>query len=173
MTKLVFLIGARASGKTTLGAALADELGLAFRDTDVELQRDCGMSVAEIVDKEGWPGFRRRERETLLRLAQPGTVIATGGGMVLDSDNRAFMRGAGRVLYLSAPAAVLAARLASDPKAAQRPSLTGVSAVEEMELVLAEREPLYRDAAHHLLDATLNLDELVQEVLTVLGESPR
>lgn len=173
MTNPVFLIGARASGKTTLGAALADALGFAFRDSDVELQRDCGMSVAEIVDREGWPGFRRRERETLLRLAHPETVIATGGGMVLDPDNRAFMRGSGRVLYLSAPAAVLAARLASDPKAGQRPSLTGVSVVEEMGQILAEREPLYREAAHHLLDATVSLEKQIQEVLAVLGESPR
>ncbi|MCL1900519.1 MAG: shikimate kinase AroL, partial [Promicromonosporaceae bacterium] len=71
-------------------------------------------------------------------------VVATGGGVVLSAANRAFMRAEGLVFYLAAPAEVLAARLAAAPESEQRPSLTGRPAGEEVPLVLAEREALYR-----------------------------
>lgn len=169
MAHTIYLVGARAAGKTTFGGALARRLGCGYVDTDIHLRETTGETVADIVAREGWEGFRERESAVLREVTAPGTVIATGGGMVLAEENRRFMRENGIVLYLSAPAEVLAARLQANPNAAQRPTLTGKSISEEMAEVLAAREPLYRDAATHILNAAATPQALLDEALALLG----
>ncbi len=168
MAHTIYLVGARAAGKTTFGGALARRLGCKYVDTDIYLLETTGETVADIVDREGWEGFRKREGDVLRAVTAPGTVIATGGGMVLSEANRRFMRDNGIVLYLSAPAEVLAARLQANPNAAQRPTLTGKSIVEEVNDILEAREPLYRDAATHVLNAAASPRELLAEALAAL-----
>ncbi|MDR2799834.1 MAG: shikimate kinase AroL [Desulfovibrio sp.] len=174
--ELIFLVGPRACGKTTTGGHLARLLALPFEDTDACLQRDLGASVAQIVTEHGWKHFRELEssvlREVAGRLAVGGGIIATGGGMVLKAENRAYMRSRGRVFFLSAPARVLAARLAADPQEALRPPLTCVSAKDEVPLVLAEREPLYRETAHHILDAACPPEEICRKIAVFLRNRP-
>lgn len=168
---LIYLVGPRACGKTTLGRALSEVLDVPYCDTDQHLRARLGMDVAAMVDRWGWEGFRLRESETLRlvtrELAGRG-VVATGGGMVLAAENRRYMREHGRVFFLSAPVAVLAARLRRNPLAAQRPSLTGKSLDEEVREVLEARLPLYREAAHHELDAGRGITELCLDVRTLL-----
>lgn len=166
--RIIFLVGARAAGKTSVGRRLALELARDFVDTDLYMGEVHRISVAEIVAKEGWEGFRRKESAALREASLPDRVIATGGGMVLAEHNRDFMRAKGLVFYLSAPAEVLGARLAADPQAAQRPSLTGRSVVEEVAQVLAEREELYRSAAHHVIDAAETFETVVKSILTLV-----
>ena len=106
---LIYLTGPRACGKTSLGQELAAALGLPFVDTDQRLRERSGEEVADIVAREGWEGFRRRESAILRDVAaeleaasagKPATdgaapvwsgVVATGGGMVLAEENRRFM----------------------------------------------------------------------------------
>ncbi len=171
MKKTIFLIGPRAAGKTTLGAALAQALGLEFADIDVILQQEAQASVAELVEREGWPAFRRLESLLLQRRAGPGTVVATGGGAVLAQENREFMRKSGLTFYLRAPADVLVGRLLADPDPAQRPSLTGRGLLEEVAAVLEERTPLYTDAADFILDAAAAPEAVLKEALAVLKKS--
>lgn len=173
MPRTIFLTGARASGKTTIGRKLADALNYRFFDTDQYLLQMTKLTVAEIVAKEGWGGFRRRESEALRSVTEPETVIATGGGMVLSADNRAFMRASGTVFYLSVPVAVLAARLQADPNADQRPTLTGRTIVDEVSEVLIAREPLYREVAHYVLDASLPVAAVVEQALKLLDLKPQ
>ena len=71
-----------------------------YVDTDIHLRETTGETVADIVAREGWDGFRKRESAVLRAVTAPGTVIATGGGMVLAEENRRFMRENGIVLYL-------------------------------------------------------------------------
>lgn len=172
----IFLVGARAAGKSTVGLELARLLDCPFADTDQHLRRSLGRSVAEVVAAEGWAGFRARESAALRQVADAPArghlVVATGGGMVLAPENRRFMRQRGTVLYLAAPVEALARRLARDPQAAQRPSLTGLEMVEEVRQVLAERQPLYEEAAHHTLDATAPPAEICAAALRLLGLSP-
>ncbi len=167
----IFLIGPRAAGKTSLGAVLARELGFSFSDTDDLVRAEAGLDVAGIVAAEGWEGFRRREAAALRAAAGSGSVTATGGGMVLDAGNRAFMRENGLVLYLSVPAAVLRERLAADPDPGLRPSLTGLDPLEEVARIAAEREPLYRKTAHAALDAARPLADIAAEVLALLNQA--
>ncbi len=165
-TSRIFLIGPRGSGKTSLGTVLAHALGFSFVDTDDLVRAEAGLDVAGIVAAEGWDGFRRRESEALRAAARPRSVAATGGGMVVDPANRAFMQASGLVVYLRVPLEELYRRLTADLKPGQRPSLTGKDPLEELAGVLAEREPLYREAAHIIVDAGRSLEEIADEVLT-------
>jgi shikimate kinase len=169
------LIGGRACGKTSVGQALAQALQRPFVDLDEVLVAEAGRSIAEIVAAEGWPGFRRREKELVARLGgRPGQVLAPGGGVVLDPENGALLREHGLVIWLYADPAILRQRLLQDQGSQDfRPSLTGADPGAEMERVLAEREPLYRAAAHISLDTTkLAVPEIVERILQIIGGSP-
>ena len=168
MNNTIFLVGARAAGKTTMGKMLANKLSFSFIDTDCHLLETTQKTVAEIVEKEGWEGFRARESQILIDTTKPNRVIATGGGMVLAEHNRHFMKQNGTVIFLSATAATLAARLMKDPNVAQRPSLTGLSIVDEMEKVLADRLPLYHDAAHHIVNVEQDEALILNNILHML-----
>jgi shikimate kinase len=161
MRRHVFLVGARASGKTSAARGLASALGLGWTDTDARIQELLGESIAALVEREGWDAFRHRESAALRAvLEEEPMVVACGGGIVLREENRR-MLARGLTLYLRAPAEVLAARLAGDPLAGQRPSLTGRTIAEEVAGVLTEREPLYQGVADAAIDAALPLDEVV------------
>lgn len=168
MTQTIFMVGARGAGKTTVGSALAQAMDYRFIDIDLFMQQTTQMSVAELVAQEGWQGFRRRESLALQAVTRPSTIVATGGGAVLAEENRRFMQQHGMVIYLRAPAEVLAQRLEEFPQDAQRPTLTGRPIAEEMLEVLAAREALYQDAAHHVLDAAQDPHRVVTQILTVL-----
>jgi shikimate kinase len=165
---LIFLIGARASGKSALGRLLAERLQLAFVDTDRQIRAASGLEVDELVARDGWPAFRARESAVLRECARPRTMVATGGGMALDPGNCEFMRVAGTVFFLDVPAQILSSRLAKNPRAAQRPSLTGLPPSEEIERVLAEREPVYRATAHHVIHAARPLPDLARELAEII-----
>lgn len=169
MSLPIYLIGARGCGKTTIGQALSQALGYAFRDTDHHLQITTQRTVAEIVAAEGWDSFRVRETESLQAVTAPGTIIATGGGMVLAEVNRHFMREHGQVIWLNAPSTVLADRLERQPEAAQRPTLTGRPIAEEMGDILRQRAHLYHQAAHHEVNAMQSPDLVVEAILQSLS----
>ena len=95
-------------------------------------------------------------------------LVATGGGIVLAEGNRQFMRENGVVIYLQASVSALIDRLEAYPKAEQRPTLTGKPVREEVGEVLAQREALYRDAAHHIVDATASPDRVVEQIMSML-----
>ena len=164
---ILYLVGARASGKTTIGKTLANKLGLPFADTDQHLLESAGRTVDQIVEAEGWPGFRQRESAALREVTDAhkgGCVVSTGGGMVLAEANRTLMRQCGMVVFLDAPVDVLADRLGRNPLNSQRPSLTGKGLVEEISDVLNERRPLYEAAAHHIVDASRPLSSICRHI---------
>ncbi len=168
MTQTIFMVGARGAGKTTVGSALAQALGYQFVDTDLFMQQTTHMSVAEMVAQEGWSGFRRRETVALQAVTQPSTIVATGGGAILAEENRRFMRQHGTVIYLRASASILAQRLEEYPEEGQRPTLTGRPIAEEIREVLAAREALYQEAAHHVMDGSANPQRVIAQILSAL-----
>lgn len=166
-TRRVILIGYRGTGKSTVGRLLAQRLGTPFLDTDQEIEARHG-AIAAMVAAHGWPLFRARERDLLAELATGGpAVIATGGGAVLHREVWETLKADALVVWLQAPAAVIARRLAADARSAsQRPSLTGADICAEIETVLAERTPLYRAAAHCAIDtAGMGAEEIVETIL--------
>jgi shikimate kinase len=148
MARLLFLIGYRGSGKTTVGKIVADRLGWSFVDADAVLEEHHGRTVRDIFAAEGEPGFRDKEAEVLADLCtRTNTVIATGGGIVLREANRRLLKQHGTVAWLTADPATLLARIHADPTTAERrPNLAG-GGLAEIEQLLAVREPLYRACA--------------------------
>jgi shikimate kinase len=145
---LIYLVGYRGSGKTTVGKALGAKLGWAFVDADALLEQRAGQTIREIFAAEGEAGFRDREAAILQELSQSSrTVVATGGGVILREENRDCLTRSGFVAWLSADAATLWPRIQGDAStAARRPNLT-VGGLAEVEHLLAVREPLYRRVA--------------------------
>lgn len=150
----IILTGFRATGKTTVGRLLAAELGLSFVDMDQELIRRHGP-IRELVASKGWPFFRQKEKELLTELvAATDVVIATGGGAIMHTDTWAILKGSGLVVWLSVPVAEIRKRMSSDAvSSSQRPALTDSDALQEVEKLLKEREPLYRAGSHLELNA--------------------
>ena len=146
----IFLVGPMGAGKTSIGRRLAAETGRAFRDSDRALSERTGVSVAEIFEREGEAGFRRRERALLEELTrEPEVVLATGGGAVLDADNRSRLGARGVVVYLRAAPAAQWRRLRADRT---RPLLDVADPRRELERLYAERHPLYQELCDHRLD---------------------
>jgi len=164
----LFLIGYRCTGKTQVGKSLAERLGRPFLDTDAEVVRETGMSISDLVNRHGWNFFRQQERRILQRMCDKNDhVIATGGGIILNSRNVVDMSASGRVVWLRACPATIADRMSGDSHTrAQRPSLTGKTPVEEIEETLTERLSLYESAMHTAVDTDgLTIDEIADLIL--------
>ena len=171
MTQPLYLVGPRGCGKTTTGMALAKAVGFQLVDTDRWLQSHLQMTVAEIVEREGWEGFRAQETTALQAVTAPSTVVATGGGIILTEYNRHYMRSHGMVIYLNAPVSVLVNRLEEAPEEGLRPTLTGKPLTEEVQEVLEQRDALYREAAHYIVDATNEPSQVVADILVILSQA--
>lgn len=166
----IYLTGARGSGKTTTGRLLAARLGYGFCDLDHYLCEREGTSIESLVAKKGWAAFRRLESDVLREAARGANLVfATGGGIVLDGANRAFLMQSGIVAWLQAPAAVLAERLEKNPLAALRPPLTDKGLLAEIGQVLKEREDLYARSCHHAVDAQGPAEEICERIIFALG----
>lgn len=141
----VFLVGPMGSGKTTIGQRLADLLGLEFVDCDRELEARTGASVSLIFEIEGEQGFREREAQMLQELAaRDGIVLATGGGAILDADNRRVLRARGLVVYLKTSVDQQLRRLGRDRS---RPLLQTPDRRRKLQSLAEQRDPLYEEVA--------------------------
>jgi shikimate kinase len=165
------LIGYRATGKSSVGAALARRLNRPLVDLDEVLVAEAGCTIADLVARSGWEEFRRREKELARRFGKrSGQVLATGGGVVLDLENVAVLRENGLLIWLKAEPAAIRERLGLDDATfAFRPSLTGADTLAEVDRVLAEREPRYQAAAHIVIDTTgLSVSDVVEQILAAV-----
>jgi shikimate kinase len=146
----VALVGLRCTGKTTVGRLLAARLGWEAVDSDDVVIAKAGKSVARIFADDGEAQFREREADAVKQLCgRERIVIATGGGAILQPESRTLLQQSCYVVWLTASPDAIAKRMTADPETlARRPSLTGKGVIEEVSVVLAAREPLYREAAH-------------------------
>jgi shikimate kinase len=147
---VIALVGLPGSGKTTVGRQLARRLQLPFVDSDHEIEVRIGCSIREFFEREGEARFRDIEEEVLdtLTLA-PAKVVSTGGGAVLREANRKHLHGRGRVVYLKSTPEELFRRLRHD---SNRPLLQVADPLLKLKNLFAERDPLYRDVAHFVLE---------------------
>ena len=161
---LIFLTGFMCSGKTTDGRKVAEKLHLPFLDLDEELERLSGMSIWKFIGEKGVTAFRQMESEILLNTRQmlqkelivspsasprPQAVIATGGGSVLNPENRAFLQQPEHeIIWLNLPFPVLMQRL----KTAERPLLQGLTEAE-IHRIYSERLPWYQMTATYQITA--------------------
>lgn len=137
------------AGKTTIGRQLAAELGFQFIDTDAEIEQRCGADIPWIFDIEGEEGFRKREANVLADISENDRcVIATGGGIIVNDDNRKLLQKSGFVVYLQASIRQQLDRTNRDKK---RPLLQSGNRADVLERLMREREPLYLDVADHIV----------------------
>jgi len=170
--RCIALIGLRGAGKTAVGRALAALAGRSLVDLDDAIVLAAGTSIALIFEREGEAGFRQRERDALFAvLESPPGVLALGGGAVLDPRNVKKLREQAIVIWLTAPPAVLAARIAGDERSVlSRPSLTGRLPADEMETLATQREGPYRAAADYAINTDgLSPAEIAEQIVERLG----
>ncbi len=138
------------AGKTTIGRQLARRLKKRFFDCDHEIEARTGVRIPLIFEIEGEPGFRRRESQVLLELTgEHDLVLATGGGVVLDPENRRRLAETGLVIYLCAPPEELYARTQHDRN---RPLLQVEDPLAKIRELHGQRDPLYREVADIILE---------------------
>lgn len=150
----LILVGPMGAGKTSLGKRLAERFGLQFHDVDQTVVERCGATIATIFEHVGEAGFREREKSALGHLLDgQGRLVSTGGGAVLDCDNRRLMQRRGFVVYLRVGVEVQLKRLGRDRA---RPLLQRGDREQVLRDLAAAREPLYAEVA----DLTLDTDGL-------------
>ena len=139
LTDNIVLIGMPGAGKSTVGRALAKQLGYAFRDTDDDLVSKAHMSLQEIMDSKGEDFFRALEQSVLLELSATHSVIATGGSVVYSQRGMEHLQDLGTLIYLDVPLDILKARVARDgPRGITR------GPNQSYEDVYALRTPIYK-----------------------------
>jgi shikimate kinase len=144
------------SGKTTVGALAAGQLNYQLVDMDAEIRGQLGMTIREIFSRRGEAYFRSQESKLLKELAaRSRQVVATGGGAMIDPDNRRLARESGMLVYLRAPAEILAERLGGSR---DRPLLDEGIPLEKLMEILEQRRAVYE-----LADAQVNVTDLTPE----------
>lgn len=163
----IVLIGLSGTGKTTTGKLLAQRLGKTFVDMDVEIEQQCGMSVAEIFQRHGERYFREQEHRIACSMLQrTGSVIATGGGAVLSPDNAAILKRCGVIVSLQAPPEIILERLEKDSVA--RPLLSKPDRLQAIQQMLTARAEKYAIADYTIETGALTPQDVVRTILDTL-----
>lgn len=163
MAEHLLLVGMMGAGKSSLGELLARRLSMPWVDTDEEVVRETGASVADLFVSEGEEHFRACESQALRRILDERSprVVSVGGGAVLDPANRSLLQRSGVVVWLRAEPATLARRVGDGTG---RPLLNG-DAAESLERISAQRRELYEEVCHAAVDTdALSLEDLAELV---------
>lgn len=164
----IFLVGPMGSGKSAVGRQLAERLGLEFADSDAEIVARSGVDIPYIFEKEGEAGFRARERDVIdLLTRQPRSLVATGGGAVLDPGTRERLRSRGCVVYLRTS---VDQQLARTRRSAHRPLLDTPDPRGTLQRLMLQRASLYEETADLVVDTDgRKVKTVVDEIVRRLG----
>lgn len=165
-----FLVGPMGAGKSTIGRKLARALNFKFIDSDREIEARTGVDIPLIFELEGESGFRKREQEVIDELSgTPGIVLATGGGAVVDPQNRKHLGSRGTVIYLQTSVDQQLQRTAHDRN---RPLLQTDNPRKKLEQLLTERDPLYREIADFVIETDgCKVRDVVQKITHLVEEN--
>jgi shikimate kinase len=146
----IFIVGPMGVGKSTISRHIAEILNKTFLDSDYEIEKRSGAKIPLIFEYEGESGFRKREQAMINELtANHNIVLSTGGGVVLNSENRKDLQTRGYVIYLHASVNDLLKRTAHSYN---RPLLQTANRREKLEKLLLERHPLYQSVADVIIE---------------------
>ena len=158
------------AGKTTIGRQLARQLGRKFYDSDKVIEERTGATIPLIFELEQEQGFRKREKAVIDELTQnDNIVLATGGGAVLDPENRQHLASRGHVIYLYAPIDFLLQRTSRD---SNRPLLQTDNPRRKLEELMEVRDPLYREIAHTIIETdSCPVKQVVAKIMAIINEN--
>lgn len=173
----IILVGLMGAGKSTVGKRLARRLGLAFIDSDDEIERAADCSIAEMFARFGEASFRDGERRVIARLIEgEPKVIATGGGAFINDQTRALILERGIAVWLDADLTTLAERVS---RRDHRPLLAGKEPLPVLRELAAARNPIYAEAHLHVQSHPAPHERSVERILDALrawlelqGEAP-
>lgn len=165
----LYLTGMRGSGKSSIGKILAQKLKYRFIDTDIEIERQERLSIPDIVKRNDWFYFRKKEKYILRNYTKKKHVIlATGGGVILDKDNRKKLSNNGKIIFLSCDIDTLEKRI---KKSHYRPPLTKKQSLhEELKHLWEKRKNIYESSADIIIDNNnnLSLEETAEKIIMKL-----
>mgnify|MGYP001815543659 FL=1 len=158
------------AGKSTIGRQLARCLKLKFIDSDREIEIRTGVDIPLIFELEGESGFRKRERKVIDELtARPETILATGGGAVMDKLNRQRLASRGHVIYLHTSVEQQLRRTAHDRK---RPLVQTANPKQKLQELMEWRDPLYREIADWVIETDgCRVRDVVQQIVHKIEQS--
>jgi len=166
----IILIGYRCTGKTSVGKKISERLRIPFYDTDELINKHTRKTVKEIVDNGGWDLFRREEKTVIRTLSSlTETVIAVGGGAIMDAENREALRKNGLFLWLTADVSTIIERMRNDRTGDERvPPLSSEGTEGETPGILEQRIPIYHGLADFTIDTSgRGIDAITDEFCTL------
>jgi len=150
-------------GKTTVGRMLAQATGRNFIDTDQLIEKQTGMSIFELITNKGEDYFRKVEKDTILSLSpKDSSIVATGGGAVMDDDVFLFLKNIGKIIYLKASPVVLFMRTANVDN---RPLLKGGNRLDIIQNLLKRRETRYLASDIVIETDNITPNEIVENII--------
>jgi shikimate kinase len=161
--RAIYLTGFMGSGKTTIGRALSEKLGIPVIDTDEWIENKVGKSIPAIFADEGEQRFRQYELEILKQLPIKDVIITTGGGMVISQENREWMKKHGILIFLSCSLDIIFERLQSD---SNRPLFSRDR--EKMKELYEKRLPYYLEATFTIETSNKTIEEIVTEIVRMI-----
>jgi shikimate kinase len=170
----IIFIGYRGTGKSVVAKQLGERLNIAIADSDAEIERQTGKTIADIFAQDSEAVFRDWEERVItemLNQTEP-LILSTGGGAVLRENTRRRLRNAGRVIWLTATAETILQRIQTDANSpALRPNLTNLLPLDEIVSVLQRREPLYQETATNIINTeNKSIETIVNEIIELTNE---
>ncbi len=158
----LILIGFMASGKTTIGRALSQRLGMRYLDTDELIEKEQGLAIKDIFSQYGEAYFRQLEKTAVDSLhALDGYVISLGGGTVIYNNNMETVKQAGRTIFLNAPLS----KIINNLQGLFRPLVGNTIEEEKLKELLNKRLPIYSQADLIINTDCLNVEQTLEEIL--------
>lgn len=167
-TQNIYLIGMMGSWKTTVGKKVAREMNINFIDIDLEIEKESKMTIVKMFNLLGEQKFRSEETRILKKVSKlSGNIVSTGGGIIIQSENRNILKETGYTIFLYASPGVLASRIKNSTK---RPVLnSSIPMTEQFSQIWEYRKEWYHSTANY----TIETDELnSNEVSEIICDLP-
>ncbi|UDG80374.1 shikimate kinase [Candidatus Annandia pinicola] len=165
MSIILYLIGMRGTGKTTICKKLSKKINYFFLDIDNYITKLYCKNISEIIFNNNWQKFRNYENFVLKIVNnKKNIIISTGGGIILLDKNIKYMNNNGKIIYLCANSKLILNRLNNDKKLSQRPSLTKKNLKQEVIEILKKRKNKYEKTSDYKILSKISITKILMNI---------